>query len=401
MKRRLKLLMILFITGSVILTNAQMRVIPHETLSEEGSTQPVGDTEITPEVLLFTPYTKVSVPPGETVTYTIKLINNGEEVVNADLNVSGLPSSWEPEIKSGSYTIGQLAVMPEKEEEFRLAIKVPLKVNRGTYNFVVHAGDKLRLPLSVTVSSQGAYKTELTTNQPNMQGTADSKFNFNATLNNKTPQTQLFALMATAPSGWNVIFKVNGSQATSAQVEPEATQNISIEVTPPVSVEAGTYTIPIRATTGTTSDGIDLEVVVTGNYALQLTTPTGLLSSDITAGKTKRVDLVLRNSGSAELKEVELTSRKPDGWELSFEPATIQSLQAGEVANAQAVIKSSGKAIPGDYMININAKTPEVDESVSFRITVKTSALWGWMGIGIIVVVIIAIYYLFRKYRRR
>lgn len=403
MKCKLKLLLILFIIGSGILLNAQVTVNPleGEKVKQEQAQTEESVSENQQELFLYTPFTKVSVPPGESVTYNIKLINKGQSMKNLDISVTGLSSAWETEIKSGSYNVTQLSVMPDKEEEFRLTVKVPLKVNRGTYSFVVHAGNEVKLPLSVIVTSQGTFKTEFTTNQPNMQGTADSKFNFNATLSNKTPETQLFALMATAPTGWNVIFKVNGSQATSAQVEPEATQNVSIEITPPVSVEAGSYTIPIRVTTGTTSDGIELEVVVTGKYEMQFTTPTGLLSSDITAGKTKRVDLVVKNTGSAELKGIELTSGKPEGWEVSFEPIKIETLKAGEVANAQAIIKTSNKALPGDYMININAKTPEVDKSISFRMTVKTSAIWGWTGIGIIVIVIVAIYFLFRKYGRR
>lgn len=73
-------------------------------------------------------------------------------------------------------------------------------------------------------------------------------------------------------------------QATSAQVEANSTQNVSIDVTPPANVEAGSYKIPVRAATGTTSAELELEVVVTGSYQMELTTPRGLLSTDVTAG---------------------------------------------------------------------------------------------------------------------
>ena len=58
--------------------------------------------------------------------------------------------------------------------------------------------------------------------------------------------------MANAPRGWNVVFKPNYKQATSAQVEANSTQNVSIDITPPANVEAGSYKIPVRAATGTT-----------------------------------------------------------------------------------------------------------------------------------------------------
>ena len=77
-----------------------------------------------------------------------------------------------------------------------------------------------------------------------MQGNSKSTFTFNATLKNQTADQQLYALMAKAPRGWNVIFKPNYKQATSAQVEANSSQNVSIDITPPANVEAGSYKIP-------------------------------------------------------------------------------------------------------------------------------------------------------------
>lgn len=100
--------------------------------------------------------------------------------------------------------------------------------------------------------------------------------------------------MANAPRGWSVVFKPNYKQATSAQVEANSSQNVSIEIVPPANVEAGNYKIPVRAATGTTSADLELEVVVTGSYEMELSTPRGLLSTEITAGDVKRIELVVR-----------------------------------------------------------------------------------------------------------
>ena len=141
-----------------------------------------------------------------------------------------------------------------------------------------------------------------------------------------TADQQLYALMADVPRGWNVTFRVAGKQATSAQVEANATENISIDINPAANVQAGTYKIPVRATTSSTSADIELEVVVTGSYDIELTTPRGLLSAEITAGDMKRIDLLVRNNGSAELKDVQLTASKPVDWEVTFEPSKIEKL---------------------------------------------------------------------------
>ena len=351
-------------------------------------------------IILYTPYTKISVTPGASIDYSIDLINNTDGVTNANLSVSGLPGSWKHEIKSGGWTLSQLSVLSKEKKTFNLKVEVPLKVNKGSYHFTVLAGET-KLPLEVIVAQKGTYQTEFTTDQPNMQGNSKSTFTFNATLKNQTADQQLYALMANAPRGWSVVFKPNYKQATSAQVEANSSQNVSIEIVPPANVEAGNYKIPVRAATGTTSADLELEVVVTGSYEMELSTPRGLLSTEITAGDVKRIELVVRNTGSSLLKDIQLSANKPVDWEVSFEPSKIDMLKAGEPANVVATMKASKKALPGDYVATMTAKTPEVNTDAQFRIAVKTPMIWGWVGVLIIIVAIGAVCYLFRKYGRR
>ena len=351
-------------------------------------------------VFLYSPYTKIAVSPGATISYKIDLINNSESPINNGISVSGIPGSWKHELKSGGWDISRLAVLPKDKQEFDLKVNVPLKVNRGSYNFVVLAGMH-KLPLTVTVAKQGTYQTEFTTDQPNMQGNSKSNFTFSAVLKNQTADQQLYALMANAPRGWNVVFKPNYKQATSAQVVANSTQNVSIDITPPANVEAGSYKIPVRAATGTTSAELELEVVVTGSYQMELTTPRGLLSTDVTAGDIKKIELEVRNTGSSLLKDIQLSANKPADWEVTFEPSKIDALKAGETSTVMATLKASKKALPGDYVTTIMAKTPEVNADAQFRVAVKTPMIWGWVGVLIIIATIGVVYYLFRKYGRR
>lgn len=352
-------------------------------------------------VLLYTPYTKISVPPGESIDYSIDVINNGDVVINPTLSIKGIPRGWDYSLKSGGWSVSQVAVLPSEKKSVSLKVEVPMKVNKGTYQFSVHADDLGELPLTVVVSEQGTYQTEFQTTQPNMEGNSKSTFTFNATLKNRTAEQQLYALKANAPRGWNVVFKASYKQATSAQVEPNATENISIDITPPPSIEAGIYKIPVEATTSTTSAQLELEVVITGSYQMDLTTPRGLLSTDITAGDTKKIDMVVKNSGSAELKDIQLSASKPADWEVSFEPSKIEKLSVGATAQVTATVRASKKALPGDYIIRMDAKTPEVNSTAEFRTTVKTPMIYGWLGLLIIVGVLGGIFYLFRKYGRR
>ena len=352
-------------------------------------------------VKLYTPYTYISVPPGESVDYSIDIINDGNEIENVYLSVYGLPDQWDYTMKSGGYNIRQLSVLPGEKRTFSLEVEVPLRVNKGRYRIRVSAGDFDVLPLVVNVSEEGTFKTEFTCDQANMQGHADATFTFNTELKNHTPEKQLYSLRASVPRGWRVVFKPNYKQATSVEIDPNSTANMNIEVDPPDQITAGTYTIPVQAVTSTTSANLELEVVITGTYEMELTTPRGLLSTSVTAGDEKDLILLVRNTGSVPHSDIELSASTPVDWEVIFDPEKIDTLDAGKNARVLATIQVDKKAITGDYVTNLTAKTPEVSSRASFRISVKTPMLWGWIGIVIILAAAGTVYYLFRKYGRR
>lgn len=372
---------IFLLTGFVLLSN-------YSALAADG-------------VTLYTPYAKISVPPGESVNYTIDVYNNGDVTKNIDVYLTGLPKSWDYELKSGGWNIKRLSILAGEKKTLSLKVEIPYRVNKGNYQFRVVAKNYYTLPLVVNVSEQGTFKTEFTTEQVNMEGHAKSTFTFSTKLKNRTANKQLYSLRANAPRGWTVIFKPNYKQATSVEIEPNNSKDINIEIKCPHNIPAGTYKIPVAALTATTSAQLDLEVIITGSYDLELTTPVGLLSTRITAGNDKRIELLLKNTGSAELRDIKLRVSKPKNWEVTFDPDTVSRLEAGKTTLVYAIIKASNKAIPGDYVTNISAQTPEASSKIAFRVSVKTPMLWGWLGLLIIIAVIGGVYYFFRKYGRR
>jgi uncharacterized membrane protein len=354
-----------------------------------------------PGVTLYTPYTKISVPPGQSIDYTIDVINNSSVVKKVSLALTGLPKGWTYDLKSGGWAIGELAVLPNERKNVTLRVDVPLKVDKGNYRFSMVGEGLATLPLTVVVSEQGTFKTELITKQPNMEGNANASFTFNADIKNRTTDVQLYALRATVPPGWNVAFKAAGRQVTSVRVEPNHTENLTVEIDPPDAIAAGSYRIPVSAVTSATVANIELEVVIKGSYNLELTTPTGLMNTSITAGDEKRVELMVRNTGSAVLKNIKLSYTAPSNWDVLFDPKQVDNLEAGKTAQVYATIRADKKAIPGDYVTNLEAKTPEVSSKASFRVSVRTSTIYGWMGIFIIAGVVGTVYFQFRKYGRR
>lgn len=353
------------------------------------------------EVTLYTPYTSISVTPGESIQYNVDVINNTGSVQEAALSVTGLPQQWEYQLTSGGWSLQRIAVRPDESQSVSLQVDVPLEINKGTYRFQLVADGKATLPLTVEVTEQGTFKTELTTEQPNMEGSSSSSFNFEATLRNRTAENQLYALTADVPQGWDVQFMVDAKAVTSVSVEANTTKDIEIQVKPPQGVKQGTYEIPVKAATSSTSADTKFEVVITGSYDIELSTPTGLLSTDVTAGGERNLTLTVANTGTADVRDIQLRADTPLNWEVTFEPSQITKLEAGQTTEVTATIKADDQAIAGDYVVNMTASAPEATSEAQFRVAVKTSMLWGWIGVLVILAVIGGVYYLFRTYGRR
>jgi len=280
-------------------------------------------------------------------------------------------------------------------------VEVPLQVQRGVYRFTVSAGNGNTLPLAIEVTEQGTYETELTTDQPNIEGHADTSFTYSVQLRNRTAETQNYALRAQTEQGWQVSFTSSGERVSSVEVESGESQTISVKVTPPTQVEAGTYKIPIVAENSSTSASLELETAIIGKYGIELTTPSGLLSTDITAGSDRKLELVVKNTGTVPLEDVSLSSSTPIDWAVAFEPKTIDTIAPGDSSTVVATITSADQSLAGDYVVSMTARSPEVSSNASFRVSVKTPVIWGWVGILLIAAVIGALVYLYRKYGRR
>lgn len=353
------------------------------------------------EITLYTPYTSISVPPGESITYNIEAINNTNRVVTAPLQVSGLAEGWTAKLNGGGWQLKDISIKPNESQAISLEIGVPLQVDKGSYKLQLTAGSLASLPLTIEITEKGTYQTDLTTEQANLQGHADSSFTYTVQLQNRTAEAQNYALFADVEQGWMVTFKSGGNQVSSVEVDPGASSSITVEAKPPVEIKEGTYTIPIRASNQSTSSELKLEAVITGSYGLELTTPTGLLSSEVTAGGSKTIELQVKNTGTTEASNINLSSNTPVEWEVSFEPKTIDKLPAGESTSVQAKLTASNKAIAGDYIVSMKASSAESSSEADFRVAVKGSSLWGWIGVLIILTIIAGIYYLIRKYGRR
>lgn len=254
--------------------------------------------------------------------------------------------------------------------------------------------------LTAQTTTPANAKSSFTARLMNIEAAGSETFRYTTTLHNGSADTRVYELSAQIPDGWIVAFKVDGSQVSSINLDANKSQDIYIEINPANGAKPAKYKIPVTATANDTLR-LNLEAVVKGIYGVELTTPTGRLSDEITEGKHKEIHLVVKNTASLPLDNLELSAQAPTKWDATFQPAKIEKLEPGKSIDVVATLNVPDKTIAGDYVTTFTAKNPNATSSASFRMTVTTSLLSGWIGILLILLAIGAIYYLIRKYGRR
>ena len=120
---------------------------------------------------------------------------------------------------------------------------------------------------------------------------------------------------------------------------------------------------------------------------MDVTTPSGRLSTEAYANKQKDVALKIVNNGNTDLTNVNLSSTAPDGWNVSFSQPVIDVIEAGASVEVTAYITPGEDALSGDYVVSVKASNSDTSDSAEFRISVKTETIWGVVGVLLIVCV--------------
>lgn len=255
--------------------------------------------------------------------------------------------------------------------------------------------------LKAQQTSTTSGKSSFTAKLMNIEAASNETFRYNTTLYNGAGKPLVYELKANLPLGWLITYRVDGSQVTSLRMDAAKTQDISIEINAAANASPKKYSIPIKAISPADTLTLNLEAVVKGSYGLTLSTPTGRLSEEVSSGGHKEINLVVKNTGTLPLNDVEISSQLPANWETTFEPSRIKQLEPGKTQDIKATLKVPDKTIAGDYSATFTANNTNSNAQAAFRMIVTTSLLSGWIGIMVILLAVGVVYYLIRKYGRR
>lgn len=360
---------------------------------------------------MSTTYPGISLKSGESADFDLFFESLTGDSYDAALSVESMPEGWEGYFKGGSSEVSIVHIDSNSaESESELAtfkLSLPQDVEEGTYTVKLKAdagsGDADTLELKINVSELENGQSNFTTEYPEQQGSAGTSFSFDTTLVNNRAAEQSYSLSAKADSGWQVGFTPSGesTQVASVTLESGTSQGLTISVTPPTTITEGEYVIPVTAVSATETMSIDLKVIITGSYDVDISTPTGNLSVNAYANEEKAVTLSITNQGNVDLENLNLTSSASTDWEVRFDESTIDLLEAGSTKEVTAYIKPAENSITGDYVTVVTISNDETQDTVEFRVAVKTRTSWGIAAVAIIVLLLLGLGGIFKKYGRR
>jgi uncharacterized membrane protein len=338
---------------------------------------------------LLTDYPAVTVRPGTTSTVSLRLQNYNLPPERLDLTVAGVPSGWTATLLGGGQPVAAAMAATNSSASLQLRLDVPANAEIGTQTLTIDAkgqGHSVSLPVAVTLAKDLPAKLTVQPQLPELRGTARSSFEYQISVKNDSGKRLVVALAADAPRNFETSFTEGyGSQELNAvPIDAGQSKDVKLKVRPPNTIGAGRYPVVMRATAEDATAKTDVALEITGQPKLDITGRDGSLSAGASAGAETSIPVLITNSGTAPADQIELAGTAPTGWKITFEPKQIERIAPGQNQEVQALVTPPAKAIAGDFVTTVRATSRGESASSNFRVTVKTSTMWGIVGVGII-----------------
>ncbi len=357
-------------------------------------------------------YPGVVVGPEDDVSMDLIVHNKGKKDETVFVWVESKPADWKVRIKTYRYDITGVHVPGGEDKMLTFEASHEKKIAPGDYVFRIGARSEdrhfkfirqIKVKVTADKKSQGSKGIVLTTSYPVLRGPSDAKFEFSIEVESQLDDDAIFDLFAKGPDGWELNFKpaYESKYISSLRLKARQSSSVALEVKPAPGAKAGQYPITVNVSSGAAKAKAELTVVLTGTYKLDVGTVDGLLSLTAKRGQEANLSFFVKNTGSAPNNKIEFLSFKPENWKVKFKPEKIDTLAPGELKQVEVLITPYEDALVGDYAVDLRVEGEKVSKPLSLRVTVKASAAWGWIGIAIIVLVVLGLTALFRKFGRR
>lgn len=121
----------------------------------------------------------------------------------------------------------------------------------------------------------------------------------------------------------------------------------------------------------------------------------------IVPGENKTLYLEIENTGDSSITNIWLSSDKPEGWVVDFEPESIDYLGAGSNQAIDVNVVAARDTDKGEHTLTFIAEADQTRTVTSTVLRIEsTFTLWLWVGLGVVVLTIAGFILLYRRFGR-
>ncbi|SNQ59638.1 COG1470 family protein [Candidatus Methanoperedens nitratireducens] len=360
--------------------------------------------------------------PGSPIKFSVTVENKYDSRATVKLSVLTKPNEWGVDmLSSDGARITKLSIPAKGKQDFDVVAQPPINATDGDYEVLIGASMEsgsqiISLPLSTSINPDldpaqalSAY-LEMHSSIAGLEVRPENVAEFIVSLKNKYDQQIKLNLKAlNKPEGWNVEFLLDSDddvRLTTLELPAKGEQKFKVKVKPATSASDGIYPILVGAVSGD-DRSVSQRLEVTVNKGIEKSQILSLYPSysevTLNPGGSTEISVALRNGGDEALSNVQLEIQEVSGISTQIRSfGTIEKLEAGESRNIPVEITARADAGSGMKEIFMCAKSGDIQgEEKSIKVNVEKSGSSGVAGIGMVVLAIIALVFIIRKFGRR
>ena len=343
--------------------------------------------------------------PGDKEAIPFTVGDIGEDAEAVDFVITK-PEDWTVAVMDQTTEVTKAYVQPGQSLTLQLELTVPLTAPvNAEYNVSLTAIGTTNSSLSFSIKVQRpAAGIDVTAVPPFLDVYAGSQARFKLELSNIGGYDELLNLTVDGlPQGLTARFEdASKQEITKLFVEAGQSSEPYVVVSLPKGATLGAQNFTVSATSTDASGKADLTLNVLGLYEITVTNENFYISLNVGGGGT--FTLTLLNNGTQDIQNVKavVTGTTPTGFTVSADPSSLSSLGAGEEASIAFTVQTQSDVNAGNYYLDFNVLSDQTQaESFTLQVGVAQETSWIIYAVVLIIVAMIGLFMVYRRFGRR
>ncbi|WP_174590105.1 COG1470 family protein [Methanocella conradii] len=339
---------------------------------------------------------------GDVVSFPILIQNNNPSDHTYSLS-SFSDIGWKTWFEYGDKGVYKISVPARQPRTVNLMVQTWGNTPVGEKKVVAYVDDiRLEVFVDITSANQSA---DVSFKVGSKIASIGDKITYDLHIKNVQPKENIYRLsVAGLPDNWYARYLESATsveEMAEVVIPASSDKDLVLEIVPPYSVSVGSYNFTAVVTT---PEGVSIkkDLTLTLKSSAGMSVTSSRLAYETKAGQAFDIVVYVSNSGQGTaLTNVYIEATAPQGWLIQASPNRTNSIKAGETQTFTLTVQPPGNIVASDYEVNVKVKSDQAEKEKDYRVTVKADSYVPYLGAGILIIVIVGLAIMYKKYGRR